>query len=149
MHVLSIELPVQIQCIEREGMMTTTWGLRVAELLREHKKSPAWLAKQTGISRGAISNWINNPDGVQPEPGNVTSVALAFGLKARDLAPYAGFPITESKDLDDRARRRLRTIESSERFAKAVDKIDRLSARDQDTLYSLVETFIENRTSDH
>lgn len=125
-----------------------TWGLRVSELLKEHKKSPAWLAKQTGISRGAISNWLNNPDGVNPAPENVTSVARAFGMKARDLAPYAGYPITESKDIDDRARRRLQVIESSERFATAVDKIDQLSARDQDTLFSLVETFIANRTTD-
>ena len=123
----------------------TAWGTKVAELLREHKKNAAWLAKQTGIARGTISNWLNNPEGVRPEPDNVGLVAKAFGLKTRDLAPYAGYPIQDSKDTNDRSRRRLNIIEASPRFANAVDKIDRLSARDQDTLFSMIETFVASR----
>lgn len=123
----------------------TAWGTRVKELLREHKKNAAWLSKQTGIARGTISNWLNSPEGVRPEPENVALVAKAFGLKARDLAPYAGYPITESRDTNERTRRRLAIIEASPRFASAVDDIDRLSAHDQDTLFSLIETFVTSR----
>lgn len=123
----------------------TAWGTKVNELLREHKKNAAWLSKQTRIARGTISNWLNNPEGVRPEPDNVARVAKAFGLKTRDLSPYAGYPIQESNDPNDRARRRLRIIEASPRFANAVDGIDRLSARDQDTLFSMIETFVSSR----
>lgn len=121
------------------------WGTKVSELLRERKKNAAWLSKQTGIARGTISNWMNNPEGVRPEPDNVVLVARAFGLKARDLAPYAGYPITESKDPDDRMRRRLAIVQASARLQHAVDAIDRLSARDQDTLFSMIEAFATSR----
>jgi len=123
----------------------TAWGTKVNELLREHKKNAAWLAKQTGIARGTISNWLNNTEGVRPEPDNVGLVAKAFGLKTRDLAPYAGYPVQDSKDTNDRTRRHLAIIEASPRFANSVDKIDRLSARDQDTLFSMIETFVSSR----
>ena len=123
----------------------TAWGTKVNELLRERGKNAAWLAKQTGIARGTISNWLNNPEGVRPEPDNVGLVAKAFGLKTRDLAPYAGYPVIESKDTNERTRRRLAIIEASPRFANAVDDIDRLSARDQDTLFSMIETFVGSR----
>jgi transcriptional regulator with XRE-family HTH domain len=127
------------------GLAMTAWGTKVGELLREHKKNAAWLAKQTGIARGTISNWLNNPEGVRPEPDNVGLVAKAFGLKTRDLAPYAGYPVIESKDPNERTRRRLAIIEASPRFGDAVDGIDRLSARDQDTMFSMIETFVGSR----
>jgi transcriptional regulator with XRE-family HTH domain len=126
-------------------MAMTAWGTKVNELLREHKKNAAWLAKQTKIARGTISNWLNNAEGVRPDPDNVALVAKAFGLKVRDLAPYAGYPIIESKDTDERTRRRLAIIEASPRFGDAVDDIDRLSARDQDTIFSMIEAFVGSR----
>lgn len=123
----------------------SAWGPKVQELLKEHKKSAAWLAKQAKISRGTIGNWLNNPDGVRPDPDIVSKVAKAFGLKARDLAPYAGYPITASIDEDDR-KRRWDELGVPPRMSAAVDDArSTLSAVDQDTLVSMIETFTASK----
>lgn len=126
-------------------MTVTAWGPKVQELLTEYKKSRKWLAQKAGISRGTISNWLNNPEGVRPKPEMVTKVAKAFGLKARDLAPFAGYPVTASVDDNDRARRWVELGIPPRMSAAVEDAQGSLSAVDQDTLLSMMETFIASR----
>lgn len=117
------------------------WGLKVKELLDEQNKSAAWLARETGIARSTISNWLNNPDGVIPHPDMVAKVAKAFGKTARELAPYGGYPIITSAD-EGAHRARLQQLAASPRLAHMMGVIEGLSATDQDTVISMVEAFI-------
>lgn len=119
------------------------WGLKVLELLREHKKRPAWLAKQTKISRSTIGTWLNSTDRIRPMPENVAKVAKAFGLETRDLAPYAGYPIAESNN-DAHREARKAAPKVARRLARVEDELlDQLSAKDQDTLISMIEGMAE------
>lgn len=121
------------------------WGLRIKELLAEQKKTPSWLAQRSGIARSTISNWLNNPNGVTPKPEHVAKVAKALGTTTRELAPYAGYPIINSSDVGER-QARINAIAASPRLAKAAEDIAKeLSARDQDTVLSMIETFISSR----
>jgi transcriptional regulator with XRE-family HTH domain len=123
----------------------TAWGPKVQELLKEHKKSRAWLAREAKIGRSTITNWLNNPEGVRPEPAMVGKVAKAFGLKARDLAAFAGYPITASIDENDR-KQRWEELGVPPGLSQAVDEAQReLSAVDQDTLVSMMRTFTASR----
>ena len=121
------------------------WGLKVAELLSQHKKKRSWLAKEAGVSRSTVSNWLNNPEGVTPEPLQVAKVAKAFGLKTRDLAPFAGYPINASADDTERTARRAALTEQP-RVVQFLNGLDRLNARDQDTVLSMLEAFIHARS---
>ena len=118
------------------------WGLKIGELLAAKGKRPSWLAKEAGVSRSTVNNWLNNPEGVQPTPLNVAKVAKAFGMKTRELAPYAGYPINASADDTERTARRANL---DPRAAKMLDGVERLKPRDQDTVYSMVEAFIASR----
>lgn len=120
------------------------WGLKVRELLDQKGKKPGWLAAEAGISRSTVANWLNNPDGVTPKPLQVAKVAKAFGLKTRDIAPYAGYPIHASADDTERTVRRA-ALKDSPRVSQLLDGLDRLNARDQDTVISMLEAFIASR----
>lgn len=123
----------------------TVWGLRVKELLDAKGQTAAWLSRETGIARSTISNWLNNPSGVQPKPGHVAKVAKAFKLEARDLAPYGGYPIITSKD-DGERQARKEALAAMPRLAQIAEDIaTKLSPRDQDTALSMVEAFIASR----
>jgi transcriptional regulator with XRE-family HTH domain len=122
------------------------WGLRVRELLDEAGEKPSWLAKRAGVSRSTVTNWLNNPDGVTPKPLQVAKVAKAFGIKTRDLAPFAGYPIHASADDTERTVRRA-ALQESERVRTVLDGLDKLNARDQDTVLSMLEAFITSRGS--
>lgn len=123
----------------------TAWGMKIKELLAQHNKSASWLAQETKIARSTISNWLNNPDGVTPKPDKVARVARAFGLKARDLAPYAGYTIAPSESADEREAR-LRSLMLNKRWSDALDEAARtLSVRDQDTVISMIESFTASR----
>lgn len=87
---------------------------------------------------------MNNPDGVQPKPLQVAKVAKAFGLKTRDLAPYAGYPITASADDTERTTRRA-ALSEQPRVVQFLAGLDRLNAKDQDTVLSMLEAFISSR----
>jgi len=115
----------------------SAWGTKVLELLRQHGKSQKWLADEAGIARSTITNWIADT-AVVPTPKNVAVVAKAFGMKARDLAPYAGYVVTESKSDADR-QARIAAIEASPRLARGIDLLRGLSPRDQDTVLSMIE----------
>lgn len=115
----------------------SAWGTKVGELLRQHGKAQKWLADETGIARSTITNWLANPS-VRPDPKNVALVAKAFGMKARDLAPYAGYTITDSKSDADREAR-IAAIEASPRLARGIDMLRGLKPRDQDTVLSMIE----------
>lgn len=115
----------------------SAWGTKVGDLLRERGKSQKWLAEETGIARSTITNWLANPS-VRPDPANVAKVAKAFGLKARDLAPYAGYTITESRT-DAERQARIAAIEASPRLAHGIDLLRGLKPRDQDTVLSMIE----------
>ena len=121
------------------------WGLKVAELLSQHKRKPSWLAKEAGVSRSTVGNWLNNPDGVTPKPLQVAKVAKAFGLKTRDLAPFAGYPINASANDTERTARRA-ALQEQPRVSRLIDGLDRLNARDQDTVLSMLEAFIASRS---
>lgn len=118
------------------------WGLKIKELLVARKKRPSWLANEAGVARSTVNNWLNNPEGVQPTPLNVAKVAKAFGMKTRDLAPYAGYPINASADDTERSSRRANP---DPRAVKMMNGVERLKPRDQDTVYSMVEAFIASR----
>lgn len=120
------------------------WGLKVQELLTQHDKKPSWLAKAAGVSRSTVGSWLNNPDGVQPKPLQVAKVAKAFGLKTRDLAPFAGYPINASADDTERTARRA-ALSEQPRVVQFLDGLDRLNAKDQDTVLSMLEAFISSR----
>ena len=122
------------------------WGSKVQELLDANHKKPSWLAHEIRAARSTVSNWLNNPEGVTPSPLMVAKVAKVFGLKTRDLAPYAGYPISAS--LDDTVRTARRTeLRESPRAAAMLDGLEQLNARDQDTVMSMVEAFITSRRS--
>lgn len=120
------------------------WGLKVQELLDSHDMKPAELAKTIKVSRSTVSNWLNSPEGVTPKPLQVAKVAKAFDMKTRDLAPYAGYPVHASADDTERSTRRA-ALKESPRVAALLDGLDRLNARDQDTVISMLETFISSR----
>jgi hypothetical protein len=120
------------------------WGLKIQELLDANHKKPSWLAKEIKASRSTITNWLNSTEGVTPKPLMVAKVAKAFDLKTRDLAPYAGYPINASMDDTERTSRRA-ALQESPRVAALIDQLDRLNARDQDTVISMLETFITSR----
>lgn len=120
------------------------WGLKVKELLTDANQSPAWLARETGIARSTISNWLNKPDEVTPKPQMVAKVAKAFGKTARELAPYGGYPITSSSD-EGEHKARLAQIAASPRLVHLLGKLDGLSATDQNTVISMVEAFINRK----
>jgi len=120
------------------------WGSKVRELLDSKGHKPAWLAEAAGVSRSTVANWLNNEDGVVPKPLQVAKVAKAFGLKTRDLAPYAGYPISASADDTERTARRA-ALQESPRVSQFLDGLDRLNARDQDTVISMLEAFIASR----
>jgi transcriptional regulator with XRE-family HTH domain len=120
------------------------WGLKVRELLDQKHENAAWLAKAAGVSRSTVANWLNNEEGVTPKPLQVAKVAKAFGLKTRDLAPYAGYPIHASASDTERTARRA-TLQDSPRVSQLLDGLDRLNARDQDTVLSMLEAFITSR----
>jgi transcriptional regulator with XRE-family HTH domain len=120
------------------------WGLKVLELLRAENQKPAWLANQTKISRSTIGNWLNSQHRIRPEPDNVAKVAKAFGLETRDLAPYAGYPIVDSLNSEHREARKAAPI-LAPRIARMGDLLEELSARDQDTVISMVEAFVTAR----
>lgn len=121
------------------------WGLKVRELLDGVHKKPAWLAREAGLARSTISNWLNNPEGVTPKPLQVAKVAKAFGLKTRELAPYAGYPVNASKDDTERTVRRT-ALQEAPRVSALLDGLELLSARDQDTVMSMLEVFISSRS---
>ena len=127
--------------------MTTTWGLKVQELLKEAGKTPAWLAREAKIGRSTVINWINNPNGVTPKPEQIAKVAKAFGKTARELAPYGGYPIVTSSDEGERLAR-IRAITTTPRETQLLGDLRKLSARDQDTVLSLVEAWIKMRGDD-
>jgi transcriptional regulator with XRE-family HTH domain len=118
------------------------WGLKIGELLAAKGKRASWLAKEAGVSRSTVTNWLNNPEGVQPTPLNVAKVAKALGMKTRDLAPYAGYPIVASADDTERS---IRRANPDPRAVKMMNGVERLKPRDQDTVYSMVEAFIASR----
>ena len=120
------------------------WGLKVQELLDANKKRPSWLANEIHAARSTVMNWLNSPEGVTPKPIMVAKVAKAFGMKTRDLAPYAGYPMHVSADSTERSVRRA-ALQESPRVAALLDGLDRLSARDQDTVISMLETFVTSR----
>lgn len=120
------------------------WGLKIKELLDQEKKTQAWLAKHAGVARSTVSNWLNNPEGVQPEPLQVAKVAKAFGLRTRDLAPFAGYPIHASASDTERTSRRA-ALQEQPRVVRFLDGLDQLKARDQDTVLSMLEAFIASR----
>lgn len=120
------------------------WGLKVREMLDTKGKNAAWLAKAAGVSRSTVANWLNNEEGVTPKPLQVAKVAKAFEMKTRDLAPYAGYPISASADDTERSARRA-ALQESPRVSQLLDGLDRLNARDQDTVISMLEAFIASR----
>lgn len=120
------------------------WGSKLRELLADAGQRPSWLAKTAGVSRSTVGAWLNNPDGVQPKPLQVAKVAKAFGLKTRDLAPYAGYPITASADDTERTTRRA-ALSEQPRVVQFLAGLDRLNAKDQDTVLSMLEAFISSR----
>lgn len=122
------------------------WGLKIQELLDKQGKNPAWLAAEIRAARSTVTNWLNNPEGVTPKPLMVAKVAKAFGVQTRELAPYAGYPITASLDDTERTSRRA-ALQSSPRVAALLDGLDQLKARDQDTVLSMLEAFIASRRS--
>lgn len=121
------------------------WGLKIQELLDEHKMSSADLAREIKASRSTITNWLNNPEGVTPKPLMVAKVAKAFGAKTRDIAPFAGYPIQVSADDTERSTRRA-ALQESPRVSALLDGLDKLNARDQDTVISMLEVFVTSRS---
>lgn len=120
------------------------WGSKVQELLDDKKMKPSELAKEIKSARSTVTNWLNNPEGVTPKPLMVAKVAKAFGMKTRDLAPFAGYPVVASADDTERTARRAELRESP-RAAAMLDGLEKLNARDQDTVMSMVEAFIASR----
>lgn len=134
-------------CAKGVISVTTTWGLKVQELLKEAGKTPAWLAREAKIGRSTVINWINNPNGVTPKPEQIAKVAKAFNKTARELAPYGGYPIVQSSDEGERLAR-IKAIETTPREARLLGDLRRLSPRDQDTVLSLVEAWVKMRGGD-
>ena len=124
------------------------WGLKIRELLDQKQEKPAWLAKTAGVARSTVTNWLNNPDGVMPKPLQVAKVAKAFGMKTRDLAPFAGYPVHAPADDTERTIRRAELRETP-RAAAMLNGLEQLNARDQDTVMSMVEAFIASRRQGH
>ncbi len=122
------------------------WGLKIKELLDTNHKKPSWLAHEIKAARSTVANWLNSTEGVTPKPLMVAKVAKAFGLKTRDLAPYAGYPIHVSMDDTERTARRTELRESP-RASAMLNGLEQLNARDQDTVLSMVEAFIASRRS--
>ena len=106
------------------------WGSKIQELLDANHKKPSWLAKEIKSARSTVINWVNSPEGVTPKPLMVAKVAKAFGLKTRDLAPYAGYPINASLDDTDRTARRA-ALQESPPGAPVQEGQDKFSGRDQ------------------
>ena len=120
------------------------WGQKIQELLDENHMKPSALAQKIKAARSTVTNWLNSSEGVTPKPLMVAKVAKAFGMKTRDLAPYAGYPINASMDDTERTARRA-ALRESPRVASVLDGLDRLNARDQDTVLSMLEVFITSR----
>ena len=120
------------------------WGSKVRELLGTHDMTPAELARAIHAARSTVTNWMNNPRGVTPSPLMVAKTAKAFGVKTRDLAPFAGYPIVASADDTERTIRRA-ALQESPRVAAVLNGLDRLNAKDQDTVISMLEAFIASR----
>jgi transcriptional regulator with XRE-family HTH domain len=140
LHVFANRFAIAVQ--ERKAM--NAWGLKIQELLDRHDMKPSKLAKDAGVSRSTVGNWLHNPDGVTPKPLQVAKVAKAFGLKTRELAPFAGYPINASADDTERTARRAALVETP-RVAELVRGLERLGAKDQDTVLSMLEAFIASR----
>lgn len=120
------------------------WGLKIQELLDAQQMSPSDLAKEIRAARSTVTNWLNSTEGVTPKPLMVAKVAKAFGLKTRDLAPYAGYPINASADDTERTTRRA-ALQEQPRVSAFLDGLDRLNAKDQDTVLSMLEAFVTSR----
>jgi hypothetical protein len=120
------------------------WGLKIQELLDTNNMKPSALAKEIKAARSTVTNWLNSSEGVTPKPLMVAKVAKAFGLKTRDLAPFAGYPIHVSMDDTERTIRRA-ALRESPRAEAMLNGLEQLNARDQDTVMSMVEAFIASR----
>jgi hypothetical protein len=116
--------------------------MKVQELLKANGKDASWLHHQTKIAHSTISNWLTNPKDVQPKPSSVALVAHAFGVEIEELAPAAGYMIRVSAGDSDRARRRAAIVESRPRLARQIDRIGTLATHHEDTLLSMIESYL-------
>lgn len=122
----------------------SAFGVEVMRRLAAMGKDVSWLHVQTKIAHSTISNWVTDPD-VQPKPASVAKVEKALQLAPGTLAPNAGYTIRFSADDGERAQRRAAMIAARPRLGQSIDQFDKLSARDEDVLLSMMETYIKSR----
>lgn len=72
------------------SLMDETFSQWVFENLKEKGWSQAELARRSGLTRGAISNIINNYRN-RPTPETVKSIARAFGRPDEEVMRIAGY----------------------------------------------------------
>ncbi len=119
---------------------------KLAEFMRRWRdgRPVREIADLTGISHSVWSKLENRV--TVPSFETLLLLSDATGLPIDDLAEMAEFKVRRSNSVEDRAHRAAAMAEAIPDVGKLLDLLPEFSPREADTLLSLAETLIRQRT---
>lgn len=113
------------------------------ELIRQGKNW-AWLARETEIAASTFTAWKNNPERA-PDLHSLGLVAVKLGIPLRKLIEACGYPVDDSAGYADRQARASALIAAVPGLAEVAEDLAKLKPDDQDSLLSVIETWLQDR----
>jgi transcriptional regulator with XRE-family HTH domain len=135
MYTIDVSRKKQRQPSEKLAEFMRRW--RGDRVVRE-------VAELTGISHSVWSKLENKT--TTPSFETLLRLSDKIGIPIDDLAEMAEFKVRRSNSVDDRAHRAATIAEAIPKVGALLDLLPELSAKEADTLLSVAETLIQQRT---
>lgn len=106
------------------------------------------LADKSGIPYPTIARWENPKARAKPDHENVQALARAFEMPTHRVLALLGYPIRESNDNDDRAKRweaMRKLLESDPRAERIFELFDEADDEERDIGLTILEAHFSRR----
>lgn len=130
--------------LTRRSIVVGGLAATIQDELDSQGKTWAWLARETNLSQSTFTEWKQDPDRI-PELNKLALVAGKLRVSLRVLIEACGYPVDESADYADRQARARALVAAVPKLAEVAEDLARLRPDDQDSILSLIETWIQDR----
>lgn len=125
---------------------------KLSTFLTRERDARGWsrqdLADKSGIPYPTIARWEKPNNRAKPDHENVQALARAFEMPAQRVLALIGYPVRESADDDERAKRwkdMRKLLESDPRAERILELYEQADDAERDTGLTILEAHFSRR----